>query len=532
MADLIDKLSDREWRLETLYLILKDGRAEPFIARPEQLEFRRNRHKRNFVPKARKLGISTEIVLENGDDCVFSPNFRAAIVDETEGAAWEKLEIFRFAWVNGPKHPDPDIAALWLLIQKGNPLITDSNGELSWDNGSTFQAGTSFVGRTPQRLHVSEFGPICDNSLEKGRKIRRGSINAVLPDDIVDVETTMRGGRVGPCYDLFRLAKEGRGKPLTSADWQLHFFSWLNHPDYRLLGSIPHNAEVIRYFGKLQEEHGIQVPLERQAWYEKKRREQGDDMLQEFPTTIEECDMAVVMGAIYPQIATVRAQGRVRDFNPEVHLPIFTFWDCGGDSLAGWLVQPGGKDINILAHSADAEGGAAGLVAQVRKWEAEFGTIVKTFVPHDANQTDKGSMKSFYTQMIEAGLKANQIHVVARIPDVWTGIGYVRRILPRCWFHSRCDVESEVAGEKQPSAVGRLENYRRAINKQTGHFLDHPLKDGLCDHTADALRTFAEADALGVIPGYSSIKSVQEYLDDEDRPKHRRSVAAFGFVGR
>lgn len=241
----LDLLKDRNWRLENLYLILVHGQPMPFHARPEQLQFRRHRHRRNFVPKARKLGISTEIVLENGDECVFSPHFKSAIIDETETAAWEKLEIFRFAWENGPRHPDPFIAALWTLIHAANPLLTNNHSEMAWANGSSYQAGTSFTGRTPQRLHVSEFGPICDASLEKGRKIRRGSINAVLPEDIVDVETTMRGGRTGPCYDLFRLAKESVGRAMTAADWRLHFFSWLNHPDYRLLGQEPHNAEVI-----------------------------------------------------------------------------------------------------------------------------------------------------------------------------------------------------------------------------------------------------------------------------------------------
>jgi len=534
------QLKDRAWRLENLYLILVNGAAIPFKARPEQLAFRANRHRRNFVPKARKLGISTEIVLENGDDCLFQPNFKCAIIDETEAAAWEKLEIFRFAWTNGPKHPDPAIAALWKLIHAANRLTTDNHSEMAWANGSSYQAGTSFTGRTPQRLHVSEYGPICDASPEKGRKIRLGSINAVLPGDIVDVETTMRGGRVGPCYDLFRLAKESVGRPMTAADWRLHFFSWINHPDYRLLGQEPHNAEVIRYFRKLREEHGLDIPLDRQAWYEKKRREQGDDMLQEFPTTIEECDMAVVLGAIYPQLASVRAQGRVRAFNPEPHLPLYTFWDCGGDSLAGWLIQPTAKDINILAWSADAGGGAAGLVAQVRRWEAAHGLIAKSYVPHDAHQTDKGSNKSFYTQMIEAGLKAAQIQVVPRIPDVWTGIGYVRRLLPQCWFHTRCDIETESSGDKLPSALGRLENYRRALNKATGHYLDHPLKDGLCDHTADALRTFAEASALGLIPTFSTaVKSRRDEEDDDldlggrgNCRRGRREVARFGFVGR
>ena len=122
--ELFDLLKDREWRLNNLYVILINGGPAAFVPRPEQLEYRHNRHARNFIPKARKLGVSTEVVLENGDDCVFNPNFKAAIIDETEPAAWEKLEIFRFAWVNGPKHPDPKIAALWLLIHEDHHEVS------------------------------------------------------------------------------------------------------------------------------------------------------------------------------------------------------------------------------------------------------------------------------------------------------------------------------------------------------------------------------------------------------------------------
>lgn len=546
MPDLIDKLADRDWRLENLYLILVDGRAEPFVARPEQVAFRESRHHRNFYPKARKLGISTEIVLENGDDCVWNPNFKAAIIDETEPAAWEKLDIFRFAWINGPKHPNPDIAALWVLIHAATPLITDNNGEMEWSNGSSMQAGTSFTGRTPQRLHVSEYGPICDASIEKGRKIRRGSINAVLPRDIVDTETTMRGGRIGPCYDLFKLAKGACGKPLSAVDWKLHFASWLGHPDYVLPGFAPTEDSTAKYFAKLTEVHGADfermygfpggvVPNERQAWYERKKKEQGDDMLQEFPTTIDECDMAVIIGAIYPQMATVRTQGRVRKMNIEPHLPIYAAFDCGGDSLSGWLVQPSRRDILLIDWQGTEGGGSAGLAEMVRKWEADFGIVIeKIIMPHDCDQKDKGSAKTFKAQVIECGIHASRIIAVPRIPSVWTGIDWVRRFLPRCWFHSRCDVETDTPEGAIPGAVTRLENYRRAVNKGTGALQEHPLKDGVCDHCADALRTFFEASEHGLVPTMAQSQAKVHPLDreDEDDKPKRRAQAKFSFVGR
>jgi hypothetical protein len=478
--------------------------------------------------------MSTEIVIQNGDECVFNPHFKAAIIDETEPAAWEKLEIFRFAWLHGLNHPRPEIAALWQLIHASNPLVTDNNGQLAWSNGSSYQAGTSFTGRTPQRLHISEFGPICDNSLEKGRKILQGSINAVLPDDIVDIETTMRPGRIGPCWNIFNQAKRNVGRELSSVDWKLHFFPWWTHPAYILPGKKHTEAATTKYFDELEREHGIELPDSRKAWYEAKKREQGDAMFQEFPSHIGECDRAAVIGMIYPTMAQVRAQGRVTTFNHDNILPVYACFDCGSDSLSGWLVQPSRRDINLLDWQGTEGGGSAGLVEMVRKWEAQFGiTIDKIVMPHDADQQDRGSAKTFKAQVIEGGIHPSRIIVVPRIPSVWTGIDWVRRYLPRMWFHRRCDDPVTTPEGELPSGVSRLENYRRGTNKSTGALNEHPLKDGVCDHCADALRTFAEAAEHGLLPSVPISQANIHPLDrDEDDKPKRRNQAKFSFVGR
>lgn len=504
IADLIKLVSDRDWRLSNLYVILADGkRPEPFVARPEQLEFRRNRHNRNFVPKARKLGISTEIVIENLDFVFFTPNSKAAIIDETAPAAWEKLVIAKNALKWGVEHPDPRIAALWALLLQANPIVTDNAGEIAFSNGSSFQAGASFTGRTPNRLHISELGPICDVRPERGEDILQGSINAALPDDIIDVETTMRAGQLGACSRLFSLAKSCVGRPLLQTSWRLHFFSWMGHPAYMLPGRQPDNGDVVKYFADLWKTDGdwlrvtygfkAGVPLDRQAWYEEKQREQGEKMFQEFPSTIVECDKAMVHGSIYPEIAKLRFGGRVRDFPVDTGYPLCAYFDLGTeDGLAAWAVQKMPMDILIHAWRSGDGLGADGAVAMVREWSRDIGPIAAVFIPHDADIRDKGSAKSFRTQMVEPGkLPVHTVHVVPRTPDVWVGIAEVRRRMPRMWFHSRCDVKQQAGDIELPSGLGRLEGYRKRDNGL--------IQKDLCCHTADALRTFGEADALGMI---------------------------------
>lgn len=500
------KLRSKEWRLRNLYLILDEqGATTPLVMRPEQEQFLRERHSRNFVPKARKLGMSTIIVLDYLDECIFNTNRRCGHIDLKDTDAHDKLQIARFAWLNGELHPDPFIASFWRRMRNANPLIADSAGALEWSNGSRQTAGVSYTGKTPQRLHVSEYGPIAAQFPKKAQEIKRGSMNAVPITGIVDVETTMEGGRFGECYHVFKLGLRSAGSALTPLDWRIHFFPWQNHPSYRLPGYAPTEVETKRYFAEIKAKHGIDIPLDRQAWYEIKRREQGEDMFQQFPTVVEECDLAIVAGQIFPIMTTLRSKGRIREFEPEPNMPKFTFWDLGAsDNSAGWLIQPCGKDDNWLDWCAGEGVGAKGIADVIHAWETKHGAIAHHYVPHDANITDKGSGKTFLAQLVEAGIPRHRITVVNRTPDVWVGINDLRSLLVRAYFHSRTDVEhTSETGAALPSGVGRLEGYRRTPQTAAGAIRVLPFPD-ICSHTADAARTYAEARSAGLIHGFDA----------------------------
>ncbi len=222
-------------------------------------------------------------------------------------------------------------------------------------------------------------------------------------------------------------------------------------------------------------------------------------MCQQYPTTIDECDLAIVVGAIYPEMISVRASGRVREFPVERNCPLWTFRDLGtGDNVAGWLVQETGRDISVIDWSA-AEGiGAAGVAQVLTRWTREHGILSGIFIPHDAEIREKGSGLSYRQQLIAAGVPANAITVVPRTPNVWVGIDKARLLLPRMWFHSRCDRTVVVNGQKLPGGISRLEGYRKVPNA-AGGVKGQPFKDGLCDHTADALRTYAETRRLSLL---------------------------------
>ncbi len=291
LAEILPLAADREWRLNNLYLVVdRNGKMQPWKAYPWQQEYRRNRHNLNFIPKARQLGMSYEIVIENGDECIFTDNMTAGIIDFRQDDAWEKLDKFRVAWMNGPLYdwPDPRIKLLWQVIHLMNPLVTDNNGELAWSNGSSFQASTSFTGRTPQRLHWSEAGPMSAQRPSQAKRIRRGALNSVASGCIVDIETTMEGPRVGVAFEICELAMGCRTqKVLRQTQWKLHFFNWVGVPEYRNPGCKPTKKETIAYFQRAAK-LGIKVHPEEQSWWEDKKATIKGEMTQQFPLTIEE----------------------------------------------------------------------------------------------------------------------------------------------------------------------------------------------------------------------------------------------------
>jgi len=355
-------------------------------------------------------------------------------------------------------------------------------------------AGTSYTGKTPQRLHISEYGPISATSAIKAAAIKRGSINSVPPKGIVDIETTMEGGQFGECYNFFKMALGNEGKEVSKLDWKMHFFSWLEHPSYILENGLPKNADTIEYFRKIEKEYGVKVPLERQAWYEAKKREQGEDIYQQYPTVLTECDRQIVPGQIFPTMKRVRAEGRVTEFNSLDGLPLFTCWDLGSsDNMAGWLVQPQGPKHMLIDWCAGEGAGAGGVASVIRAWEELHGPIAGHLVPHDADLTDKGSGKTYISQLVEAGIPRSKITVVPRIPDKWVGISESRVVLNNAWFSVRCDRQvSTKDGIKLPSGVQRLEGYRKRLDRSSGILRD-VVVDDICSHTADALRTYSEA---------------------------------------
>jgi hypothetical protein len=517
-------LASRAWRLKNLYAIRNaDGVLVRFQPNLAQREFYNRLHLCNHVLKARKLGFSTFIELLFLDDLLFSATgLSVGIIDYTLDDAESKLAMMRTAYDN-LDNPElhPETWRLGKVLKKAVPLVATATKKLTWGNGSMAKCSTSLRGSTPQRLHVSELGKTAIWAPIKAREIINGAFNSMTPGNVRNIESTHEGGKAGEHYRLINQAMRNDDANLSPLQSRFHFFAWWQDPRYVLpLGTHKLRPEMVEYFERLEREHAIVCQPEQMLWYDHKHREQGHGMKKEFPSTPGEAFEAISEGAIYgTQLADLRAKGRMADFGHESNLPMFTFWDIGlSDYTAVWLIQPVGRWFLVLDwFEAEGRPGSA-MPDQMVVWERKWSKpIAGHFLPHDAETRDRGTGKSYVSELKAGGL-AN-LRVVPRTPDVWLGIGYVRDVLPHCWFHkTHCDTSRDSEGrpydtassaEDYPSGVACLEGYSKDVGVAAGMRLREMPKHDLFSHSADAFRTFAEAHARGMIAMHTEGKAIK-----------------------
>lgn len=503
MLDLSNTpLASRAWRLQHLYTILDaESQLRAFSPNLAQREFYNNLWYLNHVLKARKLGFSTLIELLNLDDALFLPNLTCGIVDKTMDDAKKKLRMVKLAYENlsNPElHP-----ATWQIgqaLRRTVKIVRSSAEILELSNGSVFYCGVSLRGGTTNRLHISELGYTAIHAPVRAEEIVNGAMNSFTPGNRCDIESTHEGGRIGTHYRLLRKCMALDPKSLTKIDFRFHFFAWWQDPRYVLHEDLPVRQEVVDYFARLSAETGREFSKAQMLWYDRKQSEQGHGMKKEFPSTPGEAFEAIADNAIYGrQMADLRAANRITDFGAEANLPLFTFWDLGlSDYTSLWLIQPVGRWFLVLDWAEFEGAPASAMPDHVRRWEAKWQRpIAMHFLPHDADKRSPNDGKSYAQTLREGGLV--NLRIVPRTPDLWLGIGYVRDLLPHCWFHkSHCDTPRIHSGEEFPSGVACLEGYQKDPNPSGKTLREMPKHDEF-SHSADAFRTFAEAWRRGMV---------------------------------
>lgn len=501
-ALILQKLADKEWRMSNLYYVV-DKNANKVLFQPNEtqkllLKYMK-RHPRNVILKSRQLGVSTWAVINMLDDCLFNENYCAYVVAQTMDDAKKLLATkAKFPYDNLPK---------WLKEQL--PLKTDSTEVLRWHNGSELLVDTSVRSATASALHVSELGKLSKIAPDKAREVKSGGFNAVAANRPVTVESTAEGVS-GEFYDICKEAMrmKAAGEELTALDFQFIFFPWFFDrtneltPEDTLKVRIPAKFEA--YFEEIKRdwlkldpevvEDYFPLREEQKAWYYKKHKEQGADlMFQEQPSTPDEAFNQSIEGAYYEdQFTKIDEENRITQVPYERGMAVYTAWDLGmSDDMAIIFYCRFGREVRIINSYSNSGESLSHYAEVLNKYRMEFGyNYAAHFAPHDINVRELTTGKSRLETARSHGINFTMVPQIG----VMDGIGAVRQLLSVCWFDKdNCATDNpnkKAKGSGKYSLVSCLRLYRKEWDERRGCYKEKPLHD-FTSHFADAMRYLA-----------------------------------------
>lgn len=195
-----------------------------------------------------------------------------------------------------------------------------------------------------------------------------------------------------------------------------------------------------------------------------------------------ECSFnAAILGAFYArEMALVRKEGRIAEIEAIEGQPVHRAWDIGvRDDTSIWWFQVVGTQVFVLdCYSASGAGvDHYAEIIQARGKDHGWKDGVD-FVPHDARVKEWGTGRTRVETMQRLGLNPRIVPQAGKLD----GINAVRRTLPRCVFHPRCEDQG----------IAALEQYRREWDDDKKAFKASEVHDW-SSHLSDAFRYLAMA---------------------------------------
>ena len=466
-SETIELWSDPVWRLSNIYWIIdKAGQRVKFSPNSAQMELLTSFHGKDIILKARQLGFTTLCCIVSLDECLFNPNWNAAIIAHTRDDA---KDIFKTK-VKYPYDNLPDVLKAKLS------LTTDSADTLMLANGSSISVKTSARSGTYQRLHISEFGKSCAKYPAKAKEIITGSLPAAEQGKVT-IESTAEG-QEGRFFEMVQEAKDR--DPRSKKEWKFHFFPWWGQAEYVANPEFATvTAEDESYFSKLEID-GINLSDEQKAWWVLTEKDQGGDMKREYPASPDEAFEQAIEGAIFAtQLAHSVKHDRIGSFPIDPRYPVNSFWDLGrNDYNTIWLHQRIKDRNRFVGYYENSGEYIAHYVDWLRKWEREKGVNFDNhFLPHDGDRQDLFLEHGRMGVMEDLGFMPK---IVDRVRHKWDAIEAARNVFSDCDF----DEASCALGLK------RLRHYRKQWDDTRGVFRNEPLHDDN-SHGADGFMTFA-----------------------------------------
>jgi len=480
-----DPVSDREmwerfmtnklWRLNNMYTIVdKHGVRRRFIMNYAQLVvFSKSlEHARILILKSRQQGISTFWLISFFDDTLFVEDLLSGLMSQGKAESGTLLKRIKLAWHNVPE------VVIDLLRQK---LTKDNSDEIGFANGSTIFIRTSFRSATLQRLHISEYGKICNRYPEKAKETKTGTLQAIAPGNTVVIESTAEG-----VNDFKYMWDKGEGKlasDLGPKEFLCVFLSWLQDPDCNSSVHRVPTTEQAAYFEKIEVETGTTISDTQKNFWIDQYEELGEYIFQEYPATPDEAFKAVRDGSYYDEKykKLIVRRGRCIPKLYDHNLPVEVAADLGmnDDFVLGYFQTWGGDKRVIEEYRHNGED----IEHYTAHMKATGYDITTVYLPHDAEVRELNTGQSRVDRFRELMPSVNFV-VLPRIP-ITTGIELVRSMLAHFWIDERC-VYLQTC----------LQNYSKEWDEKLQVWKDKPLHNEF-SHGADMLRYMAMSKSSG-----------------------------------
>lgn len=456
--------ANKRWRMNNLYKIKgkesfgdDNERVVTMKLTPIQETIVFDKHPLKVIPKARQHGVTTCIAISYLDDLLFDyPNGKGSIIAHRERDA---LKIF----ASKIKFPYENINPLfkeWGFV----PFVKRiTSSEIEFTNGSIYTADTMVRSDTLSHLHISELAKMGMQFPHKELEVRTGALPAA-EKGIISIESTMEGN-FGMMYEFCEKARDVflSGDPITKKDYKYFFFPWYQNTDYQMNEECYISPHYTNYFKRLKEDHDINLSHEQKWWYVKISEQQGEKMMQEYPSTYEEAISVSNEGIFFSRnLLKARTDKRITFVPYEPNSVVYCAMDLGySDATSIWMFQLCGKEIHFIEYYEDCEKEPDFYMNWLLKKPY---AIKEVILPHDAKASNKVESQTYEEKFIEKGF---DVLVLERDKHEILGINEGREAFHRCWF----DQTTCKAG------LQALNGFHKMWDEKHGCYKDHSVHD-------------------------------------------------------
>lgn len=211
------------------------------------------------------------------------------------------------------------------------------------------------------------------------------------------------------------------------------------------------------------------------------------------------------LGAYYGrEMMDARKEGRIREFAPDLSLPVHSAWDFGYDDATSiWLFQAIHREVRLIHYFEDSGQAIAYYIRHLQKVQQEQKLIYgKHFAPHDVEHGNIQTGKTLKRTAADLGFKFTTIECTE---NVLHDIETCRQLIPRCYFRE----------PDTDDGVSHLEGYRKEWDEKREVFREHPRHDQH-SHGADSFRTLAMALKLGKLKAEDNSSISDEQIRELD----------------